>query len=134
MISASDMSSAFPDIPPGVHPLGTRVLIQLRAVRKKTTSGLVLVEETREFNKVSSQLGKVVALGPIAYCKRDTGEPWPEGTWVQKGDLVRVPKYGGDRFERKLSEDETVIFCIFQDHEVISKVDVEVFSEIDEIL
>ena len=135
MISASELESAFPDIDPGLYPKGARVLVQLRTVREKTEGGIVLVEDSRQFNKANTQLGKMIYLGPIAYRNRDTGQPWPEGTWVKAGDLVRVPKYGGDRFERKIpGSNDTAIFCIFSDHEIIAQIDPDAFSEIDEIL
>ena len=135
MIPASKLEEAFPLINPGVRPLGTRVLVQLRTVREKTASGIVLVEDTKQFNKVSTQLGKVIALGDIAFHNRTTGELWPEGAWVNVGDFIRLPKYGGDRFTRKIpGTEDTALFCLFQDHEIIAKVDPEAFEEIDEIV
>ena len=135
MIPASKLDEAFPSVNPGVQPLGARVLVQLRTVRSKTQSGLILVDDTKTFNKANTQLGKIISTGPIAYHDRSTGIQWPEGTWVQPGDYVRIPKWGGDRFERKIpGSEETAIFCIFLDHEIISKVDPEAFEEIDEIL
>lgn len=135
MIAASDLSTAFPSVNPGVRPLGTRVLVQLRRVVQKTASGLVLHFETREFNKSVTQLAKVVSMGPIAYHNRSTGEPWPEGVWVKVGELVRIPRFGGDRIEVTDPEnaDETITFAMFQDHEILSVVDPEVFSSIDDI-
>lgn len=135
MISASDLETAFPEIVPGVRPLGARVLVQLRTVRSKTSHGIVLVEDTKQFNKTVTQLAKVISMGPIAFCNRETMKPWPEGVWVENGQFVRVPKYGGDRFERKIpgADDETAIFCTFQDHELLSVVDPSAFAEIDEI-
>lgn len=135
MISASSLQDAFPEVSPGVYPLGTRVLVQLRTVRSKTASGIVLVDDTKTFNKVTTQLGKVVMIGPIAFRNRETGQLWPEGVWARPGDYIRLPKYGGDRFERKIpGTDDTAIFCLFQDHEIIAKVDPEAFEEIDEII
>lgn len=134
MISATDFETAFPVIVPGVVPLGTRVLVQLRTVRSRTNAGIILAEDTKAFNKSIAQVAKVVALGPLAYRNRDTMDRWPEGEWVKIGDYVRVPKYGGDRFEREIPRtDDTAIFCIFSDHEIIAKVDTEAFSAIDEI-
>ena len=134
MIPASKLAQAFPEVHPGLYPKGARVVIQLRTVREKTESGLIVVNDTREFNKANTQLGKVIYLGPIAYCNRDTGQRWPEGVWVKPGDLVRVPKFGGDRFDRKIpgSEDRAT-FCIFNDHEIIAQVDPDAFEELDEI-
>ena len=135
MIPASKLEDAFPSVESGVTPLGTRVMVQLRTVRKKTSSGIVLVDDTRQFNKVTTQLGKVVAIGPIAFRNRNTGELWPEGTWANVGYYIRLPKYGGDRFERVIpGTEDTALFCIFQDHEIIAKVDPSAYEELDEIL
>lgn len=135
MISASDFEKAFPEVKHGIQPLGARVLVQLRTVRAKTTSGIVLVEDTKDFNKSVTQLAKVISLGPIAYCNRSTGEKWPEGMWISQGDLVRVPRYGGDRFEIPLNDsDDTAILCLFNDHEIMAKIDASAFEKIDQIL
>jgi co-chaperonin GroES (HSP10) len=135
MISASDMTTAFPEVTPGILPLGARVLVQLRTVREKTQGGIVIVEDTKQFNKVNTQLGKIIYLGPIAFRNRDSGQLWREGVWAREGDFVRIPRYGGDRFERKISgTKDTALFCIFSDHELVAKVDPEAFSELDELL
>lgn len=135
MIPASSLQEAFPDVDPGVEPLGTRVLVQLRTVRSKTSSGLILVDDTKQFNKVTTQLGRVIQIGPIAFRNRETGQLWPEGVWAQPGHLVRIPKYGGDRFERKIpGTEDTALFCLFSDHEIIARVDPDAFEELDEIL
>lgn len=132
-ISASKLEEAFPAVRAGVTPLGARVLVQMRMVRSRTAGGIVLHRETKEFNKDIGQMGKVVALGPIAYHNRDTGVPWKEGSWVAVGDYVRVIRYGGDRFRRKLDEDEHVEFLMLNDYEVYAKVDPDAFEELDEI-
>ena len=135
MIPASDLETAFPQIDPGVIPLGARVIIQLRTVRSRTESGLILVDDTKTFNKANTQLGKLISIGPIAFRNRDTGQLWREGVWAHPGDLIRVPKWGGDRFERKIpGTEDTAIFCIFSHHEIIAKINPEVFTEIDEVL
>ena len=135
MIEASELETAFPEVKPGVLPLGTRVLVQLRTVRTKTSGGIILAEDTRDFNKANTQLAKVVDLGELAYCNRDSGQPWPEGTWVKVGDFVRIPKFGGDRFSRSIpGTEDKALFGIFSDHEIIAKIDPEAFSELDEIL
>lgn len=114
---------AFPKVDPGAVPVGGRIMVQWRQTRKTVTaSGIVLIEETKETEKWNNQVAKVVAVGPLAFKKRDTLEPWPEGNWVDVGDYVRMPKWGGDRWEVKVSNDDSVLFSIFNDHEVIAKV------------
>jgi co-chaperonin GroES (HSP10) len=120
------LQEAFPAVNPGALPVGGRILVQWRATRKTVTaSGIVLVEETKETEKWNNQVAKVIALGPLAFKKRDSLDPWPEGNWIEVGDYVRMPKWGGDRWEVPYgnSEDgETALFSVFNDHEVIAKV------------
>ena len=123
----ADIAWAFPSVEPGAKPLGGRILVQLRRTKKKTTgSGIILVEETKEAEKWNNMVAKVVAIGPLAFKNRDTMESWPEGSWVVAGDYIRVPKWGGDRWEVKVpGEDhleDAALFMILNDHEVIAKV------------
>jgi hypothetical protein len=68
-------------------------------------------------------VAKVVEIGPLAFKKRDTMEPWPEGSWCDVGDYLRVPKWGGDRWEVPVpNEEEPALFMILNDHEIIAKV------------
>ena len=122
-----DLRDAFPAVDPGAKPLGARVLVQLRRTKKTTTaSGIILVEETRETEKWQNMVAKVIELGPIAFKKRDTMEPWVEGIWCEVGDYIRVPKWGGDRWEVSLPDaekgDDPVLFMVLNDHEVIAKI------------
>jgi co-chaperonin GroES (HSP10) len=121
------MAWAFPSVDPGAQPLGGRVLVQLRRSRKKTTkAGIVLVEETKETEKWNTQVAKVIAVGPLAFRHRDSMNPWPEGSWCAVGDFIRVPKWGGDRWEVKVpGEDhleDPALFMIVNDHEVIARI------------
>ena len=118
------MEWAFPEVDVGVEPLGSRVLVQLRRVKKTTESGIILANDSREHEKHNTQVAKVVSLGSLAFKKRDTMEPWPEGVWADIGDFVRVPKYGGDRFEVKIPDEpeEPALFMLVNDHELIAKI------------
>ena len=122
----AEMTWAFPNVRAGMEPLGGRVVIQLRRIKKKTAGKIILVEETKENEKWNNMIGKIVAIGPLAFKNRDTMQPWPEGTWAQVGDYVRVPKWGGDRWEIKAPDaddlEDPVLFMTLNDHELISKV------------
>jgi co-chaperonin GroES (HSP10) len=123
----AEMAWAFPSVDPGAKPLGGRILVQLRrAKRKATKAGIILVSETKETEKWQNMVAKVIEIGPLAFRKRDTMEPWPEGSWCQPGDYIRVPKWGGDRWEVKVPGEDDLedpaLFSILNDHEVIAKV------------
>jgi co-chaperonin GroES (HSP10) len=122
----AEIEWAFPTVDPGAKPLGARILVQLRRAKKKATSaGIILVSETKETEKWQNMVAKVIAVGPLAFKKRDTMEPWPEGSWCEEGDFIRVPKWGGDRWEVLVEnepDEDPALFAVFNDHEVIAKV------------
>ena len=124
--SEAELAWAFPSVDPGAKPLGARILVQLRRTKKKTTSaGIILVEETKETEKWNNMVAKVIAVGPLAFKKRDTMEDWPEGSWCEVGDYLRVPKWGGDRWEVPVDgepDEDQALFMVLNDHEVIAKV------------
>jgi len=122
----AELAWAFPSVDPGAKPLGARILVQLRRTKKKVTSaGIILVEETKETEKWNNMVAKVIDIGPLAFKKRDTMDPWPEGSWCDVGDFLRVPKWGGDRWEASVpgeKDEDPALFMILNDHEVIAKV------------
>ena len=124
--NSADLREAFPAVDPGAKPLGARVLVQLRRTKKTVTSmGIVLVSETKETEKWQNMVAKVIEIGPLAFKKRDTMEPWPEGSWCEVGDFIRVPKWGGDRWEVPVpgeeKEEDPALFMVLNDHEIIAK-------------
>ncbi len=121
----AEIDWAFPVVDPGAKPLGGRILVQLRRTKKKATSaGIILVEETKETEKWNNMVAKVLMIGPLAFKNRDTMESWPEGSWVNVGDYIRVPKWGGDRWEVKVPGDDDIedpaLFMVLNDHEIIA--------------
>jgi len=121
---AAEIAWAFPSVDPGAKPLGARVMVQLRRTKEKATSaGIILVQETKDTEKWNNMVAKVIQIGPLAFKKRDSMEPWPEGSWCEIGDYIRVPKWGGDRWEVEVGDDEEkALFMILNDHEIIAKV------------
>jgi co-chaperonin GroES (HSP10) len=123
---SAELAWAFPSVDPGAKPLGGRILVQLRRTKKKTSgSGIILVEETKETEKWQNMVAKVIDVGPLAFKHRDTMKAWPEGSWCDVGDFVRIPKWGGDRWEVPVPnepDEDPALFAVFNDHEVIAKV------------
>lgn len=123
---SAELAWAFPSVDPGAKPLGGRILVQLRRTKKKTLgSGIILVEETKETEKWQNMVAKVIHVGPLAFKHRDTMQSWPEGSWCEPGDFIRVPKWGGDRWEVAVpdqDDEDPALFAVFNDHEMIAKV------------
>lgn len=121
----SAMAEAFPAANPGVQPFGSRVLVQIRTPKTKTASGIIIDSGSRDTEKWNTQVGKVISVGPLAFKNRNTQAPWPEGEWCKAGDYVRVPKYGGDRWEAPSANGESALFVIFNDLDIIGSVTVD---------
>lgn len=124
-VAVARLAKAFPKIDPGFTPFGSRVLVQIRLSKKKTTGGIILVQDTIDTENHNTQTARIVALGPLAFHSRNTMEPWPEGLWCKPGEFVRCPKYGGDRFQVSVgNEDGDVVeFVTFSDLDIIGRVD-----------
>lgn len=116
-----DVDWFFPTIDPGRIPLGKRVIVQLRRTKTVSKGGIELVQDTKETERWNDQVARVVRLGPLAYRNKTTLEPWPEGAWVNPGDFVSVPRWGGDRWSKTIEgQKEQVTFAMFNEDEIIS--------------
>jgi co-chaperonin GroES (HSP10) len=121
-MSIEELNAAFPSADPGVTPFGSRVLVQIRTPKSKTNSGIIIDTGSRDTEKWNTQVAKVVSVGALAFKNRNTMQPWPEGSWCEPGDYVRVAKYGGDRWEVELPNKEKAMFVIFNDLDIIGRV------------
>jgi co-chaperonin GroES (HSP10) len=116
-----ELDWAFPKVDPGIKPMGTRVLVQIR--RPKVKSGRILLTSDQvEVDKFATQIGMVVAVGPVAFRDRNTLESWPEGA-VSAGSFVRIPLYGKDQWEVPVDKDDkdknlNALFCLINDYDI----------------
>ena len=121
------VADAFPEVHPGVTPFGTRLLVQIRCAKSTLNSGIIIPSESRDTEKWNTQVAKVIAIGPVAFKNRDTLKKWPEGDWCVEGSYVRVPKYGGDRWELPLDstqpKGEKCMFALFNDLDILGGIE-----------
>ena len=122
----ASLDEAFPACDPGIDPFGSRVLLQIRSPKKKTAGGIILTGEAKDTEHYLTQTAKVLKLGPLAFKNRTTQEPWPEGSWADVGEFVRIPRYGGDRWTVKVADNtadiEEAVVVIFNDLDLVGKV------------
>lgn len=119
----------FPEIDPKAIPLGPRVLVQLKSPMKRTKGGLIVPELAQETEKENLTVAKVIRLGALAFRHRETMAWWPEndpdkeGSFpVTPGLMVRVPRYGGDRWRIEKDGVEG-LFVMFHDTDIGAIVD-----------
>lgn len=124
---ASRAIASFPDVDPGLSPCGSLILIQLALPPLKIGS-LYVPGEVQDNIQWRTQTALVRACGPLAFTRRDTMQPWPEGPWFSVGSFIRGPMYGGDRFKVPIEErDEEgnareVLFVVINDLHTIAVV------------
>jgi chaperonin GroES len=90
-------------------PTGWRILVLPYKGKGKTASGIWLPDQAIAQNEVSTQVGYVLKVGPLAY---EDQAKFPEGAWCKEGDWVIFARYAGSRFKieggevRVLNDDE----------------------------
>ena len=91
------------------NPTGWRILILPYQGKGKSAGGIFLPSETMEKSQISTQVGYVLKLGPLAYKDADK---FPDGAWCQEKQWVMFARYAGSRFQidggevRILNDDE----------------------------
>ena len=95
------------------QPCGWRILIRPVPPRTKTESGLHLPDSVIHREEITTTIGRIVAVGPLAWQRED----WGHEPWAKVGDYVLHAKFGGKRIEYG-----GVKIVIFNDDEVIAVV------------
>ena len=102
------------------NPTGWRILVLPYRGKGKTEKGLYMPDTVVEQQQVSTQVGYVLKVGPLAY--KDS-EKFPSGPWCHEKDWVMFARYSGSRFNidggevRILNDDE--ILAVISDPESI---------------
>ncbi len=112
------MNEAFPEAAIPIKPFGERVLIQMRKPPDQKNQ-IIMTKDSKDREQDIAQVGKVLAIGPGAFMKRDTGVEWHEGRWFFVGDIVCVPRYGGDRWFEKQPDGSEIQFGLFKELDVV---------------
>jgi co-chaperonin GroES (HSP10) len=121
-VSDRELADLFPKIDIEFEPFGHRVVVQIRRVVNKTASGIILAEETKANEAFNNVIGKLIAVGPLAFKNRQTAKNWPEGVWAKVGDFVKVNKYGGDRWSVDMKDElAPVQFAMLADSDLLGK-------------
>ena len=95
-------------------PTGWRLLILPYRGKGKTEGGLYLPDKVVEDTQISTQVGFVLKMGPMAY--KDP-EKFPSGPWCAEKDWVMFARYAGSRF--KIDGGEV---RILNDDEILAKI------------
>ena len=97
------------------QPTGFRLVILPLMLKKKTEAGLHLTDETIEQAQITTNICKILKVGPDAYKDK---ERFPNGPWCKEGDWVIIAKYAGSRISIEGGE-----LRIINDDEILATID-----------
>ncbi len=92
------------------EPTGWKILIALPEVDEKTDAGIYKPDQALEIEAVSTVLGCVLKMGPLAY---QDEKKFTTGPWCEVGDWILMRAFSGTRIkihgkEFRLINDDTV--------------------------
>ena len=101
-------------------PTGWRVLILPYQGRAKTAGGIFIPSEVQEKSQISTQVGYVLKVGPLAYKDRDK---FPDGPWCAEKQWVLFARYAGSRLqidggEVRILNDDEILATIFDPEDI----------------
>ena len=80
--------SPLPELP------GYHVLVRPISVKSQTKGGIFIPDSTKEDMSYLTTVGKVIALGDLAYAEKNK---FPNGPWCKVGDYVCYGKHTGTK-------------------------------------
>jgi chaperonin GroES len=92
-------------------PTGYRIMILPFSQKQTTKGGIVLANSYLEKERIGTNVGFVVSLGPDAYKDKNK---FPNGAWCQERDWIIFGRYAGARIKidggdlRLLNDDEVL--------------------------
>ena len=97
------------------NPTGYRITLFPLKLDSKTKSGIHLTDETVQESQLTTNICKVLKVGPDAYKDKDK---FPTGPWCKEDDWVLITRYAGSRIRIDGGE-----LRIINDDEVLEVVD-----------
>tara|TARA_R110002167_G_scaffold194198_2_gene396836 strand:- start:205 stop:627 length:423 start_codon:yes stop_codon:yes gene_type:complete len=102
-------------------PTGWRLLILPYKGKGKTEGGIYLPDKIVDENQISTQVGYVLKMGPLAFQDKDK---FPTGAWCEEKDWVIFARYSGSRFkieggEVKILNDDEILATISNPKDIL---------------
>lgn len=102
-------------------PTGWRIILLPYKGAEKSKGGILLSDQTREKQQITTVCAYVLAVGPLAY--KDEAK-FPEGAWCKEGDWIIFGRYAGARVgldggEIRIINDDEVLAVINNPEDIL---------------
>ena len=103
------------------NPTGYRITLFPLKLDNKTKSGIHLTDETVQESQLTTNICKVLKVGPDAYKDKDK---FPTGPWCKEDDWVLITRYAGSRIridggELRIINDDEILAVIDDPRDVL---------------
>ena len=103
------------------NPTGYRITLFPLKLDSKTKSGIHLTDETVQESQLTTNICKVLKVGPDAYKDKDK---FPTGPWCKTDDWVLITRYAGSRIridggELRIINDDEILAVIDDPRDIL---------------
>ena len=103
------------------NPTGYRIVLFPLKLDSKTKSGIILTDETVAESQITTNIRKVLKVGPDAYKDKDK---FPTGPWWKTDDWVLITRYAGSRIridggELRIINDDEILAVIDDPRDIL---------------
>ena len=103
------------------NPSGYRITLFPLKLDNKTKSGIHLTDETVAESQITTNICKVLKVGPDAYKDKDK---FPTGPWCKTDDWVLITRYAGSRIridggELRIINDDEILAVIDDPRDIL---------------
>ena len=103
------------------NPTGYRIVLFPLKLDSKTKSGIILTDETVAESQITTNICKVLKVGPDAYKDK---EKFPTGPWCKSDDWVLITRYAGSRIridggELRIINDDEILAVIDDPRDIL---------------
>ena len=103
------------------NPTGYRIVLFSLKLDSKTKSGIILTDETVAESQITTNICKVLKVGPDAYKDK---EKFPTGPWCKTDDWVLITRYAGSRIridggELRIINDDEILAVIDDPRDIL---------------
>jgi co-chaperonin GroES (HSP10) len=116
------LEQAFPDLPSPYEPHGRWCVVQDRGQVTITAKGLHLPDEVQAANEWQENIGRVIAIGPLAGYDELSGGKLPGAETLQLGDIVLCSRLSSTRQKIVERDGRKMVVRMIPDRDIMAKV------------
>jgi co-chaperonin GroES (HSP10) len=117
-----ELEQMFPDLPSPYDPLGRWCVVQDRGVAERTKGGIIRPDSVKEADAWQENIGRVLAIGPLAGYDELSGGTLPGAEKIEVGDIVLCSRLSSSREELVERDGRKMTVRMIPDRDIMARV------------